>query len=122
MNNAEHNPLYLALAGAAWVLLVYRDAQRVQQLVALYTRMRHALVAVSLVGTLLRAVGMTLVIVGIYLVAIWPPGLALEPRAARTIAAGGVVLIAGWAARLVAWARWKRLYGRPGQGETPPAA
>lgn len=113
MNTPDHNPLYLALAAVAWVLLVYRDAQRTQQLVALYTRLRHPLVAVSLVGTLLSAVGMTLLIVGVYLVAIAPPGLALEPRAARTIAVGGAMLIAGWGARLAAWVRWKRLFGGP---------
>ncbi|MCX7600081.1 MAG: hypothetical protein N2512_14630 [Armatimonadetes bacterium] len=123
MSTPEHNLMYLTVAAVAWLLLVYRDAQRAQRLTALYLRTRHLLVALSLLGTLSSAVGMTLLILGVYLVATSPPGIVFEPRAARTIAVGGAFLIAGWGARLVAWVRWKRLYGAPGREDAaPPAA
>jgi len=122
VDRPAHNPLYLAAVAVAWVVLIYRDAQRAQRLAGLYARTRHPLVAASLLGTLLSGVGLTLLLVGAYLMATAQPGLALEPRAARTIALGGMVLIVGWAARLAAWVRWKSLYGRPHPQQSPPHA
>ena len=52
--------IYLAAFLGLWLVLVWRDAQRAQQLASLYHRTREPLVAVSLGGTALSGVGMTL--------------------------------------------------------------
>jgi hypothetical protein len=118
MTAQHHNPLYVLIAAALWLLLVYRDARRMGMLTELYRRTRHPLVAASILGTLSGAVGMTLLVVGVYLMATGGPTPAISPPAARTIAVGGLILILGWVARLAAWLQWKRIAAAP---PSPPA-
>ena len=109
------NVVYLIALAVLWVLLVWRDAQRAQDIAGFLARTREGLAAVSLVGTLLSGIGMTVLLVGGYLTLQAGQRYGLPPPARRTVAIGGVILILGWALRLLAWTLWKRRKGRSGE-------
>lgn len=90
-----------------WALLVWPDAARAQRLAEAYARSRHPLVALSLAGTVVRAVGVTLLLLG-GLKAVTSHTPTVPGPAMKLVAIGGVVLILGWMARVVAWVLWKR--------------
>ncbi|MGD9519886.1 MAG: hypothetical protein AB7W28_10255 [Armatimonadota bacterium] len=100
--------IYLIAFLALWILLVWRDVQRAQQIAAFYTRTRQPLVAASLVGTVVEAVGISVLIIGVYLGLTSEQTFGLSVPARRTVVLGGILLMLGWAVRLVAWTLWKR--------------
>lgn len=100
--------VYVVVFLALWVLLVWRDVQRAQQIAAFLQRTRDRLVALSLAGTVLSGVGITMLLIGVYLSVTTEQGPGLAPGPRRTVALGAVMLMAGWLIRLVAWTLWKR--------------
>jgi len=94
---------------------VWRDAQRAQQIAALLQRTRDRLAALSLVGTVLSGVGMTMLLIGVYISLTAGQGPGLTPAARRTVAVGALALMVGWLMRIGAWTLWKRRRGREQQ-------
>ena len=99
--------LYVVAALILWALLVWPDAARAQRLFEAYRRRRDPLIVVSLVGTLVRGVGLTVLLIGA-LKALLSPSPTVPGPAMKLIAIGGALLIAGWLARVIAWVLWKR--------------
>ncbi len=99
--------LYMIAGLALWALLVWPDAARAQRLAEAYSRQREPLIAISLAGCVVRGVGVTVLLLG-GLKAVTAHTPTVPGSAMKLVAIGAALLIAGWAARVVAWVLWKR--------------
>ncbi|MBC7286882.1 MAG: hypothetical protein H5T86_02340 [Armatimonadetes bacterium] len=104
--------VYVIAGSVLWAILAWPDAVRAQRLAEAYARTRKPLLLLSLSGTVVRAAGITVLLVGVIL-ALASPAPAIPGQAMKLLAIGGVVVIAGWAMRLAAWTLWKRYGGEP---------
>ena len=97
--------------------LLYKDARRLGRLTDLYARTRNPMVLVSLGGAAATATGMVMMVFGAYRLVVAPPQVVMPENVIRTVVIGGVMVILGWATRMIVWRAWKRRYG---PGGTPP--
>ncbi len=98
--------------------LLYKDARRLGRLTDLYARTRSPMVMASLLGAASTAIGMVMMVFGAYKIAVAPPQVVMPAGVVRMEVIGGVLVLLGWATRMIVWRAWRRRYG---PGGTPPA-
>jgi hypothetical protein len=108
----------LLVATVIVLALLYKDAGRLGRLTELYARTHSPMVLASLLGAAVTAIGMVMMVFGAYKLVVAPPQVVMPTGVIRMEVIGGLMVILGWATRIVVWRSWRRRYG---PGGVPPA-
>ncbi len=105
--------IWAALLFALWLVLISRDAWRVQNLWAFWLKRREPLALVSMAGSILSGAALTMFAAAVYVAYFGPQASGgLPPLAGKLVVIGAGALIIGWGLRLWAWMEFKRRYQR----------